>query len=278
MSDASANKSYLPPTWRFAQAGAHGPLLHDCEQLLADCLRFHEGTWRDCNSPATLVESALFARCSEVFAGIITTSCAGVGPAYRALGRVLLEAYVQLVAILSDDRHLQDYLAQFPLKRKAIINALANSTDTALSDLRSAIPSSVLDELSAIEGKPSRFEQLARSVGLESMYATGYRFLSGAVHSDAMDLEANIAYSQAGEIVRISCGPTDNELAKTVALSAMLLVDLLKRLTARQDPELHAQCDVYLEAFSAHLPEVGEPNRDTHNSPSRPKRGTHNSQ
>lgn len=244
--------------WITQHRREHAEAFATATRLNDECHRFLSGRDVSLSDQKKLVTVILFARMMELFQASLLILERGMTAAARALFRVHLEAYFTLVALFDDPSFLDDYLDQFHVYQKSVLNRIQNSPSSQLAELSQRLDSSRIEEINAVvqDRNISRLsvEQVAKRGGLSAVYATAYASLSGAVHSSAFDIESHIKFDEmTGEIQALRYGPSDSETKRVIGLMGMSMADSLERVSREFDGDRSDLCSEFKSEFEQTL-------------------------
>jgi hypothetical protein len=205
-------------------------------------------------SPQLLTSLTLFVRMLELYQGTVLLAARGLRSASRVIFRSFLEAYFHFAAIHNDSSYLADYLNQFEVERKRLINRIRRSEEDALAELRRPIDDALIAEIEAIKHKKVTVEDVAKRGGQYVLYATAYAMLSRSVHSAAADLEDHLALDRENkEIEGFRYGPSDKETVRTVALAGVTLSEVLEQMGKLFNDDVAHIAKPLVTAFESYL-------------------------
>jgi hypothetical protein len=205
-------------------------------RLNRECHRFLDARAVDPRSDLQVTTSVLFARMMELYQGIFIVIEQGMMAAGRILFRAHLEAFFYFAAIHKDPGFLKEYLNQFHIHRKALVNRIRNCNAPGIDEIRERLNDDLISEIEeTIEEEGIRrvtTEEAARRAGLHSIYVTAYALLSGAVHTTTLDLESHLDYNEQEKSIRqFKYGPSDDETRRVICLAGMVMVEALENIS-----------------------------------------------
>ncbi|QKO23545.1 DUF5677 domain-containing protein [Rhodoferax sp. BAB1] len=240
--------------WTEQHRNANQPLLALAHSLNRECHKFLDGRSVSTSDPKQLTSTVLFARLMELYQAVLLVNDRGSRAAVRILFRAFLEAFFHFAAISKDSTYLNEYLDQFQLERKSLINRIRNTGDPALENLRKPISETLISELENIDTRKVNIEEVARRGGCHNIYVTAYALLSRSVHSSAADLEAHLALDEKKEsIVGFRYGPTNEETTRTIGLAGVTLTEALREISNDFSEDRVALCETFIDSFKALL-------------------------
>lgn len=248
-------------SWIEANRESHRGIIDRAQELNRDCHRFLDGRSLDLDNEKQIVTCVLFARMVELYQAIVMVAERGMTSPSRILLRSLIEAFFHFSAIHKDPDYLKEYLNQFQIKRKRLVNSIRNSSLPELGNLRQTITDDLVAEIKqAIEEekvKEITVKDSAERAGLLGIYKTAYSILSSAVHTSAVDLESHLSYNEdTKEIEALIYGPSQNEVARSICLSSLAVAEALEKVSGIFDEDRKDLCASHTEAFQTLLPPV----------------------
>jgi len=241
-------------SWILTHREQFGPVFAEAEDLNRHCHEFIDGRQVDLANEKQLVTSVLFARLLELYQGALITGERGLTTPLRVLFRTFLEAFFHHTAIHIDPTYLTEYLNQFHMQRKKLVNRLRNSTSPRLDDLRQGIDEAVVLEIEqtikAAGARRVSVEDVARRAQLHDIYVTVYEVLSRAVHTSASDLESHLRLREVtGEIEGFRYAPSSEETRRVVCLMGMALSEALEQVSKTFGEDRKATCVSHKNKF-----------------------------
>lgn len=238
----------------------HSALFSGSLRLNRECHRFLNARTVDLGSELQITTSVLFARMLELYQAILVVITWGMAAPARILFRAFLEAFFHFSAIHRDSEYLNEYLNQFHLQRKKMVNKIRNSTSPLLEGMRQPITEELLAEIKQIleeEGvQKISIADVANKAGLHEIYLTAYTILSRTVHTSASDLESHIDYNdEQGTIKGFKYGPSDEETTRVLCLSGMVMAEVLEQISSVFGEDRREMCSKLKNSFESLLRE-----------------------
>jgi len=229
-------------------------VFEEAKALNRHCHEFIDGLRVDLGNEKQIVTSVLFARLLELYQGAFVIAERGLTTPLRILFRTFLEAFFHHAAIHIDATYLNEYLNQFYVQRKKLINRLRKSTSPRLDDLRQGIDEALVSEIErTINEKGARrvsVEEVARRAHLHDVYVTVYEILSRAIHTSASDLESHIRFCEkTGKIQGSRYGPSSEETRRVLCLMGMWLAEALEQVSNTFGEDRKAMCVSHKDKF-----------------------------
>lgn len=225
-------------------------LLMQAELLNIECHRFVDAHKVGAFNGRQLTTFVLFVRLLELYQGVLLTARRGMRSVSRIVFRSFIEAYFHFEAIHNDPSYLDDYVNQFEVERKGLINRIRRSKEEMLADLRRPIDDALIAEIESIKRQRIKIEDVARRADRYSTYATAYALLSRSVHSSAGDLEDHLSLDASSKaIVGFRYGPSDIETIRTVALAGMSLAEVLGQIGKDFEDDRSPTSDRFQKSF-----------------------------
>jgi len=231
------------------------------EALNRHCHEFLDGRSIDLGDKRQLVTSVLFARLLELFQSAIVLAEKGFSTPVRIIFRAFLEVSFHHAAIHIDPEYLDDYLNQFYVQRKKLVNRLRNTTSPSLESIRQDLDEPIVSEINkTINDKGVRrlsIEDVARRAQHHDTYVTVYSDLSRAVHTSASDLESHLRLSEdTEEITGFGYGPSSRETSRVISLMGMSLAESLAQISQTFGEDRNDLCGLHKDRFQQLLPDV----------------------
>lgn len=232
----------------------HEVIFSTALDLNRECHKFLSGRSVDLGSELQLTTSVLFARMLEIYQAILIVIGRGMTSAGRVLFRTYLEAFFYFAAIHRDPHFLKEYLNQFHVRRRSFVNRLRNSTSPGLEHLRKPLTDDLIVEIKQTmdQEKISKIsvEKAAEKAGLHDIYLTAYAILSGAVHTNAADLESHLDYDEQENAIRgFKYGPSDEETRRIVGLASMTMAEALGTISQTFGEDRTEMCAEMKDSF-----------------------------
>jgi hypothetical protein len=246
--------------WIETHRKSYGPVFVLAQELNRECHRFLDGRRVDPKSKLQVTTSVLFARMVELYQAIVVVIDRGMVTPGRIIFRVFLEAFFHFFAIHRDSEYLNEYLNQFHVQRKTMVNRIRNSTSPHLEELRRPIDINLVAEIrQTLDEKGVRkvsIEEVARKADLHDIYVTVYEVLSRAVHSSASDLESHLDYNTEKETIQgFRYGPSSEETARVVCLAGLAMAEALEQMFSNFGEDRRELCSKLKSSFQGLLRE-----------------------
>lgn len=240
--------------WMQRHRHSNQNLLALAQSVNRECHLFLNGRSVRVSEPKALTSVVLFARMMELYQGVLVVVDRGSRATTRIVFRAFLEAFFHFAALHRDSAYLDEYLDQFQLDRKSLINRIRNTNDPTLQNLREPINEALIAEIAGIDVRSVKIEEVARRGGCHNIYVTAYALLSRSVHSSAADLEAHLQLDPtSGDVVGFRYGPTDEETARTVGLAGMTMAEALDEISKDFAENRTEMCAQFITDFKALL-------------------------
>jgi hypothetical protein len=227
-------------------------------KLNRECHKFLDERSIDLGSELQLTTSVLFARMLEMYQAILIVIGRGMTSAGRVLFRTYLEAFFYFTAIHKDPLFLEEYLNQFHVQRRSFVNRLRKSKSPGLEHLRKPLTDDLIAEINqTIKQEKIRgltIKDAAERAGLHDVYLTAYQILSGAVHTNAADLESHLDYDEQENAIKgFKYGPSDEETRRIVGLASMTLAEALGTISQTFGEDRTEMCAKMKDSFQLML-------------------------
>jgi hypothetical protein len=240
--------------WASQHRAHYDELFSLCENLNRACHQFLDDHSVGTFDSKQLTTMVLFVRLLELYQGVMVHVSRGLRSPSRIVFRSFLEAYFHFEAIQGDPDYLSDYLNQFEVERKSLVNRIRRTTDASFANLRKPIDAELIAEIEAIKFQRITIEEVAKRGGRYAIYATAYALLSRSVHSSAGDLEDHLALDgESKEIVGFRYGPSDAETVRTLGLAGITLTEVLEQIGRSFGENVSPAVEPFKQSFEAVL-------------------------
>lgn len=247
-------------TWIKEYQESNREILNRAQELNRDCHHFLDGRSIDLNDQKQAVSCVLFARILELYQAIIVVAQRGMIAPTQIMFRSFLEAMFHFFAIQKDPKYLDEYLDQFHIQRKKLVNKVHKSNSPQLDGLRQAIDDQLLEEIKqSVEElgiKPISIEDVAKRAECHDIYLIVYPLLCRAVHTSASALDSHVRFNKdTQEIEGFIYGPSPIETVRVIGLGGLWLAEALGEVSKLFEEDRSDLCESHKEAFQALLPE-----------------------
>lgn len=194
----------------------------------------------------------------EIYQAILIVIGRGMTSAGRVLFRTYLESYFYFAAIHKDPNFLEEYLNQFHVQRRSLVNRLRNSKSPGLEQIRKPLTDDLIAEIKQTieQEKISKLsvEKAAEKAGLHDVYLTAYAILSGAVHTNVSDLESHLDYDEQENAIKgFKYGPSDEETRRIICLATMTMSEVLDTISQTFGEDRTDMCAKMKDSFQRML-------------------------
>jgi hypothetical protein len=212
-------------SWIDSHRAAHKDIMDRAQELNRDCHSFLDGRAIDLGNGKQIATSLLFARSLELYQSIIVVSERGMAAATRILLRAFIEANFHFFALQRDPTYSEDYLDQFLIQKRKLLQRIRLSKSSQMESLRQAATDQLLQEtekaITNAEARNISTEEVAKRAQMHDIYLTAYAVLSHAVHTGVSDIDHYIRINHAtNETEGFKYGPSEVESVERFALAA----------------------------------------------------------
>jgi hypothetical protein len=245
-------------SWIDSHRAAHKDIIDRAQELNRDCHSFLDGRADDLGNGKQVATSLLFARSLELYQSIIVVSERGMAAATRIMLRAFIEANFHFFALQRDPTYLKDYLDQFLIQKRKLLQRIRLSKSSPMESLRQAATDQLFQETEkAITNAKARTistEEVAKRAQMHDTYLTAYAVLSHAVHTGVSDIDHYIRINHAtNETEGFKYGPSEVESVRAICLSGMTLAEALEIVSRDCGENRAALCAAHKEAFQSFL-------------------------
>ena len=178
----------------------------------------------------------------------------GMRPSAKAMIRCALEGLFNLGACAADYKHALAFLDADHMARRRQARYLQQVQDAtaketlAQSDINDALHS-IEEKIAAVEAREISARDMARRAGLEDLYLTAYAQLSGAVHSNAGDLDSHFILDESGQRLTMLTEPSIEGLEGPLLMLGETMGALARKANLVFPLDVFGQCEEHLAAF-----------------------------
>lgn len=184
-----------------------------------------------------LIVATIYVRAMSNFQGTIIMAERGMINEAKSLLRCLLECMFAIVAIDKDKDISNQFVFNDLLQRKNLLKAYKRNKGKGIPQHENAPSWKEIDinlqdiEKQIRENKVKRLDNrdFAKKAGLEAIYDSEYKLLSGTIHVNARDIEQYLKIDDNGKIKEILWGPDVQEIDFVLLTAAE---NMLRILTA----------------------------------------------
>ena len=176
--------------------------------------------------------------------------------ATRILLRAFIEANFHFFALQRDPTYLEDYLDQFLIQKKKLLQRIRLSKSSRRRACGRLPPINCFRKprRPSQTQKHGTFQQRrwAKRAQMHDIYLTAYAVLSHAVHTGVSDIDHYIRINHAtNETEGFKYGPSEVESVRVICLSGMTLAEALEIVSRDCGENRAALCAAHKEAFQS---------------------------
>ncbi len=182
-----------------------------------------------------LIVATIYVRAMSNFQGTIIMAERGMINEAKSLLRCLLECMFAIVAIEKDKNTSNQFVFDDLLQRKNFLKAYKRNKAKGIPQHKDAPSLKDIDkhlqdiEKQIRENKVKKLEKrdLAKKAGLETIYDSVYKLLSGTIHVNVRDIEQYLKIDDNGKIKEILWGPDVQEIDFVLLTAAETMLRIL---------------------------------------------------